>query len=266
MSPQSPPATPRRSTRARPVPSRPQSKQPQSSLPKFPDDQPVEIDPLPLPKLKFTASSSAKNATRNLSTRSNSLSSKPPIKPAATSRSDSRETNGKTKITRSKTTIEEGQQTASNNVDKITRGIQTISITSNPTTTIRKTSRSQPATLATENKQAPVPIPEQINLAMKTVNTSLSKLSTIRQTGWKAEPIFTDPRKLTKPKTHPSREKCNNTSPDCQLEDALDAIHQGFIAIQTLRQLISHNTFINKSYDVERAGLALINHAIELKL
>jgi len=54
--------------------------------------------------------------------------------------------------------------------------------------------------------------------------------------------------------------------PDCHLEEALDAINQGYTAIQTLRKLVSNSAFTNKSFDIERAGLALVNHAIELRL
>ncbi|WAQ82072.1 hypothetical protein PtA15_2A385 [Puccinia triticina] len=126
----------------------------------------------------------------------------------------------------------------------------------------RRMSRQSPPATRRRNKQA-LPLGEQINLAMKNVNISLSKLSTIRQTGWKAPSILADPGSTTSKK--PAREP-SSIAPDCTLEEALDAILQGHTATQNLRSLISNSAFSKKSYDVERAGLALVNHAIELKL
>ncbi|KAA1090974.1 hypothetical protein PGT21_019603 [Puccinia graminis f. sp. tritici] len=248
MSRPSPPATPRRSTRARPGPSKPPSKQPSTNLPNYPSDIAIKNGPLPLPKLKFTRTGSTK--TKNVST-NNELSSKPSVS------SKSSELRLRPKTTRSAGT--EPQQSESNHVDKITRGIQQISIAPNLP---KKTLRSKTSTLVCESKQA-LPLGEQINLAMKTVNISLSKLSAIRQTGWKAEPIFVDPSNHNSKIA--SKETIHSVS-DSQLEEALEGINQGYLATQTLRKLISNSTFSSKSYDVERAGLALVNHAIELKL
>jgi hypothetical protein len=209
----------------------------------LPSDIAIEIDPVPLPKLKFssTGSTKPKNGSTN-----NELSSKPSVS------SKSSELRVRAKTTRSAAT--EAHQSESNHVEKITRGIQQISIAPNLS---KKTLRSKTSTLVPENKQA-LPLGEQINVAMKTVNISLSKLSAIRQTGWKADPIFVHSKTVSK--------ETSNSVSDNQLEDALEAINQGYLATQTLRKLISNSTFTAKSYDVERAGLALVNHAIELKL
>ncbi|PLW08516.1 hypothetical protein PCANC_18311 [Puccinia coronata f. sp. avenae] len=248
MSPQSPSPAPRRSTRARPDPSRPPSKQLNSNLTKYPSDRTAENDSAPLPRLKFTSSCSTK--TKNPPANSN-VSAKPPI----ASKSNDPKEKGKS----TKKEIGEGQ-IDSENVEKLTRGIQKISILSNPP--IKKASRNK---APSENKPA-VPLAEQMNLAMKAVNASLSKLSSIRQTGWKAEPTFADPSaSLNLKAPHSTRDK-NHTVHDSHLEEALEEIHQGYTAIQSLRKLCLNSAFVNKIYDVERAGLALVNHAIELRL
>ncbi|KNZ61730.1 hypothetical protein VP01_13662g1, partial [Puccinia sorghi] len=68
----------------------------------------------------------------------------------------------------------------------------------------------------------------------KTFNKSLSKISSIQQTGWKAESAFANPRGPHLKTYHRDRGNKVLSVPDCHFEKALNAINKGYTAIQTL--------------------------------
>ncbi|KNZ47936.1 hypothetical protein VP01_6031g1, partial [Puccinia sorghi] len=80
-----------------------------------------------------------------------------------------------------------------------------------------------------------------------------------------AEPACTNPQYGPHLKSyHSDREKVLSI-PDRHLEEALDAINQGYTAFQKLRKLNLNSAFNNKSFNTEQAGLALVNNTIELR-
>ncbi|MBW0461348.1 hypothetical protein O181_001063 [Austropuccinia psidii MF-1] len=143
----------------------------------------------------------------------------------------------------------------SSSVDVLANGVQKIAIDSKPTHLRCKHSMLSPPS----ESKVDLPIGEKITLQMKAVNLNLSKLSAVRKSGWKADVQPIDQQLLD------SKEDGSNSWSN-KLNEVLVAINQCYLALHALRKLTSTSSNPSHAYGIERAGLALVNHVLELKL
>lgn len=240
MSLHPPPPTPRRSTRVRSAASKPSGPLSDPSA-----SRTNEVESLQLTNLKLAAPNIPSKGRKT--------------RPAVSNRKD---TTHKTQVPGSSVDSNQAQT-----VERLTQQIQNISIGSSSLPCEKPCEKLPSSKFSTQSPllepKHVVPLSEKTNSAMKTVNLNLAKLSSIRQTGWKAPATFAEPSHWD---SKIRAKEVGNDARDSQFEQALDAIDQAYSAIQTLRKLVSNNDLGSRSFDTERAGLALVNHAIELGL
>lgn len=114
--------------------------------------------------------------------------------------------------------------------------------------------------------QSILSIAEQGKLAMKSVNSHLSHLSAIRKTGLMPhngpDARVPDVAKKSSTETHPVIQ----THDSFDTSQILQTIDDCASALYALRKFIVGGSLPSKLFDVERASLALVNHALEMGL
>ncbi|KAG0140745.1 hypothetical protein CROQUDRAFT_99682 [Cronartium quercuum f. sp. fusiforme G11] len=153
-------------------------------------------------------------------------------------------------------------------IEHLTLGVRNISVKEQAATKrVTNNKLAQPALKSTvaRPERPPLSDAEQGKHAMKAVNIHLAKLAEIHQTGWKADTkahasdLSAKSRSATQPST-----KAGDEGPD--LATVLQIIDDCASALYTLRKLIVNGALPSRLCDVERAGLGLVNHALELGL
>ncbi|KAH9812227.1 peptidase family C50-domain-containing protein [Melampsora americana] len=211
---------------------------------------------------------SSSNGAKNLGTTSDapenakttSSKSKTLTKTSAKTTQDGRYTS-----TRCKTSTTEREITG------LTQGIREMDVNGHKhTKTLEKKQISKLVLKPTTTKAAlpdspTLSISEQCKLAMKAINIHLTKLAEIHRSGWKADggsDLNISNIIINGSKSH----SVNKASGGWDVSQVLRIIDDCASALYALRKFHVAGTPLIKLFDVERAGLALVNHALELRL
>lgn len=205
-------------------------------------------------------------STSNAPENAKKTSSKPKTLPKTSAKAIKDDRSIKRTITKCKTSSDEPEITG------LTQGVQEMDVNGRKPTKTLETKQISKLVLKPTTTKAALPhsptlsISEQCKLAMKAINIHLTKLAEIHRSGWKADDNsdlnLSDIINKGQSKSH----SVNKASGGWDVSQVLQTIDDCASALYALRKFHVGGTLSIKLFDVERAGLALVNHALELRL
>ncbi|CAH7673700.1 peptidase family C50-domain-containing protein [Phakopsora pachyrhizi] len=142
-------------------------------------------------------------------------------------------------------------------VEKLTSDVKKIQLG-----TVSKQKRQDDLPVISDPKpKENISVSEQISNAMRTVNSQLSNLSDIRKSGWKA-----DAPSISEQMSEGNSSRSRPNDKKSTFDEVMTSINKCYTAIYKLRKLMENDKSPSKQCDIERAGLALVNYAIEFGL